>query len=212
MAITPDMIREKSFKSQMRGYNVDEVDDFLDYVMVEVERLLEENANQRKQIDELVKKLKQGGGEGADHAEVESLRRQLEATRMRITALEKTPAPATAAAPSPDPALLKQLEEAKLRIRELEAKCADADEAREAAVKEARELVGNANVRVNAMVQDAELKTRKALAAMQVELDNTRDEYERMRTEIQGMKEKYREFLNAQMRLFIHGQEKQESE
>ena len=117
------MIREKSFKSQMRGYNVDEVDDFLDYVMVEVERLLEENANQRKQIDELVKKLKQGGGEGADPAEVESLRRQLEAARMRITALEKTPAPATAAAPSPDPALLKQLEEAKLRIRELEAKC-----------------------------------------------------------------------------------------
>ena len=55
MAITPEMISEKSFSTKFKGYNMDEVDDFLDYVMDEVDKLIREN------------KALQEGGAGGDH-------------------------------------------------------------------------------------------------------------------------------------------------
>jgi len=214
MAITPEMISEKNFRTQMRGYHMEEVDDFLDYITEEVEHLLEENNNLQLQIEELVKKVQAGGQGGADPQELENLRRQLDAARMRVSTLEKAAAEAQAV-PAGEPvvvadeAVLAELEAAKARIaeltlenRELRAAVADADAAREEAVKEAREMVGSASVRVNAIVSDAEQRARKALAALQVDIDDTKAEYERLRADIQQTRATYSSFLQSQMRAF----------
>ena len=48
--ITPLDIENKRFTKQMRGYSVDEVDDFLDDLTVEYEKLYKENAEYKSEI------------------------------------------------------------------------------------------------------------------------------------------------------------------
>lgn len=52
--ITPLDIENKKFgKQMMNGYNVDEVDEFLDEITVDYEKLYKENAELKKSADEL---------------------------------------------------------------------------------------------------------------------------------------------------------------
>jgi cell division initiation protein len=44
MAIKPIDITNKSFNSKLKGYNKDEVDDFLDQIALEVEKMTSENS------------------------------------------------------------------------------------------------------------------------------------------------------------------------
>ena len=52
--ITPLDIENKKFSKQMmNGYSVDEVDDFLDDLTVEYEKLFKENAEYKSQVEKL---------------------------------------------------------------------------------------------------------------------------------------------------------------
>ena len=55
--LTPLDIENKRFSKTIKGYNVDEVDDFLDQVTLDYERLYKENAELINQIDENKKDL-----------------------------------------------------------------------------------------------------------------------------------------------------------
>ena len=58
--ITPLDIENKKFARQMmNGYNVDEVDEFLDQITVDYEKLYKENAELKKQNDELNNSMSQ---------------------------------------------------------------------------------------------------------------------------------------------------------
>jgi len=61
--LTPKDILEKEFKVSMRGYNQDEVDQFLDIVIKdyeafqqEIDELRQENVRLRRQVEELQKR------------------------------------------------------------------------------------------------------------------------------------------------------------
>lgn len=51
--LTPLDIENKKFPKSIKGYNVDDVDDFLDELTVEYEKLYKENAELKNQIDTL---------------------------------------------------------------------------------------------------------------------------------------------------------------
>ena len=52
--LTPLEIENKKFSKQMvNGYNVDEVDDFLDLLTADYERLYKENAEAKEKIEQL---------------------------------------------------------------------------------------------------------------------------------------------------------------
>ena len=53
MAITIKDIHEKEFTKQVRGYNTDEVDDFLDELADQMEAMIKENRELSAQIEEL---------------------------------------------------------------------------------------------------------------------------------------------------------------
>lgn len=55
--LTPLDIENKRFTKTIKGYNVDEVDDFLDQVTVEYERLYKENSEYKGKFDQLNKEL-----------------------------------------------------------------------------------------------------------------------------------------------------------
>ncbi len=55
--LTPLDIENKRFSKIIKGYNVDEVDDFLDQLTEDYEKLYRENADLRNQIEECKKDL-----------------------------------------------------------------------------------------------------------------------------------------------------------
>lgn len=55
--LTPLDIENKRFSKTIKGYNVEEVDDFLDELTVEYEKLYKENAEFRTQIEQSKKDL-----------------------------------------------------------------------------------------------------------------------------------------------------------
>lgn len=59
MAIKPIDVRRKEFKNSLRGYDANQVDDFLDSVADEFERTYSENARMREEISGLRERLQQ---------------------------------------------------------------------------------------------------------------------------------------------------------
>ena len=55
--LTPLDIENKKFPKSIKGYNVDDVDDFLDQLTVEYEKLYKENAELKSQMETLNKDL-----------------------------------------------------------------------------------------------------------------------------------------------------------
>ncbi len=55
--LTPLDIENKRFSKTLKGYNVDEVDDFLDQLTIDYERLYKENVDLKNQIDNSKKDL-----------------------------------------------------------------------------------------------------------------------------------------------------------
>ncbi len=55
--LTPLDIENKRFSKTLKGYNVDEVDDFLDELTIDYEKLYKENAELKDQIEESKKDL-----------------------------------------------------------------------------------------------------------------------------------------------------------
>ncbi len=55
--LTPLDIENKRFSKTLKGYNVDEVDDFLDQLTIDYEKLYKENSELKEQIDENKKEL-----------------------------------------------------------------------------------------------------------------------------------------------------------
>lgn len=57
--LTPIDIQRQDFEVKLRGYNADEVDDFLDLVGKDYEKLYKENAELREQVKQQEKSLEQ---------------------------------------------------------------------------------------------------------------------------------------------------------
>ncbi|CCJ33388.1 MULTISPECIES: DivIVA domain-containing protein [Caloramator] len=57
MTITPNDIANKEFKKVFRGYDADEVDEFLDQIVEEYEKIYKENLNLKEKISTLNEKI-----------------------------------------------------------------------------------------------------------------------------------------------------------
>jgi cell division initiation protein len=59
MRITPMDIEQQEFKRSFRGYNEEEVDDFLDKIVKDYEELINENVKLNEEIEKINEKLKE---------------------------------------------------------------------------------------------------------------------------------------------------------
>lgn len=59
MRITPMDIEQQEFSRSFRGYNEEEVDDYLDKIVKDYEELIKENAKLREEIDRMKDRLKE---------------------------------------------------------------------------------------------------------------------------------------------------------
>lgn len=205
MALTPEDVVNKRFQPTKfrEGYDQDEVDDFLDEIVVELRRLNQEN-------DELRKKLAEGGNPvpanaasapvvekvpapvKADkdaHAKAEAEAKAAEADKKKEPAVAAAPAPAALSAGSPSA-------ESAAGLLAMAQQMHDKHVAEGEQQKE--KIIAEAQIEASSLVNDAQDKSRKILGA----LEQQRSVLERKVEQLRGFERDYRSRLKA----YIEGQ------
>ena len=194
MALTPEDVVNKRFQPTKfrEGYDQDEVDDFLDEVVVELRRLNQENEELRQRLiasDSRINDLQRGVGQPAPVP----------------TSFEQAPAPAPAFAgapadPSMDPANTNNLLQLARRLHEEHVR--EGVEKRDALIAEghasAARVVEEGHAQAARVVEDAQNQTRQQITS----LDQERIALENRVEELRNFEREYRMKLKG----YIEGQ------
>ncbi|MFK4298949.1 DivIVA domain-containing protein [Arthrobacter sp. GAS37] len=205
MALTPEDVVNKRFQPTKfrEGYDQDEVDDFLDEIVVELRRLNQEN-------DELRKKLGEGGNpvpaSAASAPVVEKVPAPVKADKdaqakaeaeAKAAEAEKKKEPAVAAAPAPaSPSAGSPSAESAAGLLAMAQQMHDKHVADGEQQKE--KIIAEAQIEASSLVNDAQDKSRKILGA----LEQQRSVLERKVEQLRGFERDYRSRLKA----YIEGQ------
>ncbi|AOT04137.1 DivIVA domain-containing protein [Arthrobacter sp. U41] len=209
MALTPEDVVNKRFQPTKfrEGYDQDEVDDFLDEIVVELRRLNQENDELRKKLAEL------GAGTPASSAAaapvVEKVPAPVKAEkedRAKADAEAKTAEAAKAA----EVAKKKEAEQAAAPARVASTPAAEsaagllamAQQMHDKHVADGEQqrdkIIAEAQIEASSLVNDAQEKSRKILGA----LEQQRSVLERKVEQLRGFERDYRSRLKA----YIEGQ------
>ncbi|MEE1620280.1 DivIVA domain-containing protein [Zafaria sp. Z1313] len=208
MALTPEDVVNKRFQPTKfrEGYDQDEVDDFLDEIVVELRRLNQENDELRRRVSEL-----QGGSENteavpapiaaAPAAEAEPAAEEpVEAEEapeapQEQEATQSAPVVAAAAPVAGAPAHTATAESAASVLAMAQRLH---DEYVGAGVEQRDKIIAEAQIEANSLVNEAEEKSRKTLSA----LEQQKSVLERKVEQLRGFERDYR----ARLKTYIEGQ------
>ncbi|MBC2890620.1 DivIVA domain-containing protein [Gordonibacter massiliensis (ex Traore et al. 2017)] len=172
MAITSAEIHNQSFSIDRKGYDVDEVDVFLEHVADEIDAMT-------AQIDQLESQLDDTSFAGFD-------------TPARI---EDAPVPAAAA--SSEELAAKDARIAELE-RQLEAKKADDNAIAQALIiaqRSADEIISNANATAAGTINDAEEEAKRIVDKAEAEKQKVLDAIKKLEDDREDAREDYQELL-----------------
>ncbi|TNB73239.1 DivIVA domain-containing protein [Arthrobacter sp. BB-1] len=207
MALTPEDVVNKRFQPTKfrEGYDQDEVDDFLDEIVVELRRLNQEN-------DELRKKLAEAGSSvpassaaspvvekvpAPVKADKDEAREKAEAEAKAAEAAKKKDVqPSAPAAAAPAAAVATPSAESAAGLLAMAQQMHDRHVADGQAQKD--KIIAEAQIEASSLVNDAQEKSRKILGA----LEQQRSVLERKVEQLRGFERDYRSRLKA----YIEGQ------
>ena len=204
MALTPEDVVNKRFQPTKfrEGYDQDEVDDFLDEIVVELRRLTQENEDLRKKLAEASSNPQAAATASAPVVEkipaVEEKAPEAPAKAAEPVVEEApapAPAPAVAAAAAPATPGLPGIESAA-GVLAMAQKLHD--EYVTAGVEQRDKIIAEAQIEASTLVNDAQEKSRKTLGA----LEQQRSVLERKVEQLRGFERDYR----ARLKTYIEGQ------
>ncbi|MFF1879337.1 DivIVA domain-containing protein [Leifsonia sp. NPDC058230] len=201
MALTPEDVVNKRFQPTKfrEGYDQDEVDDFLDEVVVELRRLNQENEELKQRLvasDSRIAELQRSGAQGGaaaaapsvDAGELARLKQENEELKQRLAAAPAAAAaaaaPAYAASAESDPNSTNNLLQLARRLHEEHVK--EGLEKRDA-------LVAEGHATAARIVAEAESKQRAQISS----LDQERTLLERRIDELRTFEREYRQKLKS---------------
>ncbi|MDN4644161.1 DivIVA domain-containing protein [Arthrobacter sp. PsM3] len=213
MALTPEDVVNKRFQPTKfrEGYDQDEVDDFLDEIVVELRRLNQENDELRKKLAEL------GAGTPASSAAAAPVVEKVPAPvkvekedRAKAEAAAQAEAKAAEAAKAADAAKKKEAEQAAAPARTAVTPASESAAGLLAMAQQMHDkhiadgeqqrdkIIAEAQIEASSLVNDAQEKSRKILGA----LEQQRSVLERKVEQLRGFERDYRSRLKA----YIEGQ------
>ena len=215
MALTPEDVVNKRFQPTKfrEGYDQDEVDDFLDEVVVELRRLNQENEELKQRLvasDSRIAELQRSGGQSAgtgapaaDNGEVARLQQENEELKRRLAAAkEAAAAAATAAVPAPayaapvdanasDPNSTNNLLQLARRLHEEHVK--EGMEKRDA-------LIAEGHATAARIVAEAESKQRAQISALDQERSGLEHRIDELRTFEREYRQTLKNYIESQLR------------
>lgn len=191
MALTPEDVVNKRFQPTKfrEGYDQDEVDDFLDEIVVELRRLNQENDDLRRKLAEATSNSSQNVATPAPVAartQTEEVREEKPQAPEPV-AEERRPAPAPEAGNAAESAAGVLAMAQKLH-----------DEYVNAGVEQRDKIIAEAQIEASSLVNDAQEKSRRTLGA----LEQQKAVLERKVEQLRGFERDYRSRLKA----YIEGQ------
>lgn len=204
MALTPEDVVNKRFQPTKfrEGYDQDEVDDFLDEIVVELRRLNQENEELRRKLSEATSGQAQNVSVPAPVAASTKTEedRKPEEARPEPRAAEPAPVPVPAAvAPAPAaqaPAAGAGSAESAAGVLAMAQKLHD--EYVNAGIEQRDKIIAEAQIEASGLVNEAQEKSRKTLGA----LEQQKSVLERKVEQLRGFERDYRSRLKA----YIEGQ------
>ncbi|MFD1212478.1 DivIVA domain-containing protein [Arthrobacter sp. GCM10027362] len=201
MALTPEDVVNKRFQPTKfrEGYDQDEVDDFLDEIVVELRRLNQENDELRRKLAEATSR--QGNEAAAVPAPVAAAPAAQEAQAAQKPAPAAKEQPKTQAAPAVSaaaPASSQHAAVAESAASVLAMAQKLHDEYVNAGVEQRDKIIAEAQLEASTLVNDAQEKSRKTLGA----LEQQKAVLERKLEQLRGFERDYRSRLKA----YIEGQ------
>ena len=219
MALTPEDVVNKRFQPTKfrEGYDQDEVDDFLDEVVVELRRLGQENEELRQRLigsESRISELQRSGGSSAMSAPTPVIAGP-EPTPEPEPEPEPTPTPtpepipavavvAPVATPSPelDPNSTNNLLQLARRLHEEHVR--EGVEKRDALIAEghtnAAKVVADADVAAAKLVSDAEVTQRAQIAQYDQERAGLQSRIDELRTFEREYRQKLKGYIEGQLR------------
>ncbi|AMM32495.1 cell division protein [Sinomonas atrocyanea] len=195
MALTPEDVVNKRFQPTKfrEGYDQDEVDDFLDEIVIELRRLNQENDELRKKVAEL--SGKQGA---APQAAEKPAPVEVREEPKPEPAKEVAPAPAAPAPQAPAPSGDGRTAVAESAAGLLAMAQQMHDKHVQDGLDQRDKIIAEAQIEASSLVNDAQEKSRKTLGA----LEQQRSVLERKVEQLRGFERDYRSRLKA----YIEGQ------
>ncbi len=202
MALTPEDVVNKRFQPTKfrEGYDQDEVDDFLDEIVVELRRLHQENDDLRKQLADAGTADQKGP---AAAAPLTSKTPEVREAAPEAPAKPAAPKPVVEAAPvaappaaAPAPAAAPTGVESAAGVLAMAQKLHD--EYVNAGVEQRDKIIAEAQIEASTLVNDAQEKSRKTLGA----LEQQRSVLERKVEQLRGFERDYR----SRLKTYIEGQ------
>ena len=189
MALTPEDVVNKRFQPTKfrEGYDQDEVDDFLDEIVIELRRLNQENDELRKKVAELTSK---GGAPAPEKPAAEEPKPAEVAKPAPVVA----PAPAPVPAPSAGP--VTQTAESAAGLLAMAQQMHDKHV--QDGIDQRDKIIAEAQIEASSLVSEAQEKSRKTLGA----LEQQRSVLERKVEQLRGFERDYR----ARLKAYIEGQ------
>ncbi|WP_028279006.1 DivIVA domain-containing protein [Arthrobacter sp. H5] len=201
MALTPEDVVNKRFQPTKfrEGYDQDEVDDFLDEIVVELRRLNQENDDLQRQLAEASSSTSQTAAVPAPvaastHTEEVREEKKPEEPKVEAPKAEERPAPAAAPVAAAPPA--GGGAESAAGVLAMAQRLHD--EYVNAGVEQRDKIIAEAQIEASSMVNDAQEKSRKTLGA----LEQQKAVLERKVEQLRGFERDYRSRLKA----YIEGQ------
>lgn len=194
MALTPEDVVNKRFQPTKfrEGYDQDEVDDFLDEVVVELRRLNQENEELRQRLvgtESRIGELQRGGAQSAPAA---------------APAVQAPVAPAAYSAPSVESETDTTTNLLQLARRLHEEHVREGVEKRESLVAEGRaaaqRVVTEAEATAARLVRDAEASHRAELATLNQERTVLEQRIDELRTFEREYRQKLKGYIESQLR------------
>ncbi|WP_285724066.1 DivIVA domain-containing protein [Psychromicrobium xiongbiense] len=199
MALTPEDVVNKRFQPTKfrEGYDQDEVDDFLDEIVVELRRLYQENDELRKRLAEAGQAVPAAPATPVAAAEAAALVVEKPAAPAAKEEVAPVAAPVAAVAPAPVAApAIHPTAESAAGVLTMAQKLHD--EYVTAGLQQRDKIIGEAQVEASGLVNEAQEKSRKVLG----NLEQQRAVLERKVEQLRSFERDYRSRLKA----YIEGQ------
>jgi len=203
MALTPEDVVNKRFQPTKfrEGYDQDEVDDFLDEVVVELRRLNQENEELRQRLvagDSRISELSRSGGQESSSQETEVAPTVVEAPEPVAAVV---PAPVAAVVPEPVAAAPAPVEDESLATTNL---LVLAQRLHEEHVREGVEkrdsLIADAHATAARLLADAEAQQRAQLNAYEEERSTLESRIDELRIFEREYRQKLKSYIEGQLR------------
>lgn len=203
MALTPEDVVNKRFQPTKfrEGYDQDEVDDFLDEIVVELRRLNQENDDLRRQLSEVPTGTAQNSAVPAPVAAsttTEEVREEEKPEEPKVEApkAEERPAPQPVAAAAP--AQQGGTAESAAGVLAMAQKLHD--EYVNAGVEQRDKIIAEAQIEASGLVNDAQEKSRKVLGALEQQKAVLERKVEQLRSFERDYRSRLKAYIEGQLR------------